>query len=296
MTDTETWLQSSSSVLLLCGCFANLFSLAAVKNSANSDIDHLGIGSPKQAYARHTNYLQHASDAFLNFLTVPLIHLQNPLLASHIQAIPIAVVVWMHVLRSISRTARLARPFLWSRLMSDYKNSMVGMAYLSSLLVFLYTTVFNFSIFFDIVHNFRDTISWMMAAQGWILPGVILLVANVALLVTIWLNGRENKRDGLVVNYGYQLRIAAYGLLTTLIFISTTTASMLAHPLHKEVLLQKNLTATGNQDTLTPLHSILLPTLLSLLNPPLCLIFPKFRRRCKELMIILQGNLASCFN
>ena len=288
MTDTETWLHSSSSVLLLCGCFANLFSLAAVKNSANSDINHLGIGSPKQAYARHTNYLQHASDAFLNLLTIPLIHLQDPLLASHIQAIPLAVVVWMHVLRSISRTARLARPFLWARLMSDYKDSMVGMAYVSALVVFLYTTVFNLSIFFDILHNFGDTVSWMVAVQGWILPGVILLVANVAFLVTIWLNGRENKRGGLVVHYGYQLRIFVYGLLAALIFISTTTVSILIFPLHKEVLLQEHLTAT-----LTPL---LLPTLLSLLNPLLCFIFPKFRSRCKELMNLLQRNLASCFN
>ena len=33
-----------------------------------------------------------------------------------------------------------------------------------------------------------------------------------------------------------------------------------------------------------------------LLNPPLCLIFPKFRRRCKDLMNLLQVNLASCLN
>ena len=90
--------------------------------------------------------------------------------------------------------------------MSDYKDSIVGMVYFSSVLVFLYTTVFNFSIFFDILHNFGDTVLWMVAVQGWILPGVILLVANVAFLVTIWLNGRENKREGLVVHYGYQLR------------------------------------------------------------------------------------------
>ena len=283
MADTETWLLWASSGLLLCGCFANLFSLAAVKNAAKADVNH-----PKRAYARHTNYLQHASDAFLNILTIPLIHLRDPLLASHIQAIPVALVIWMHVLRSVSRTARFAQPLLWSKLMSDYKDSIVVMVYFSSVLVFLYTTVFNFSIFFDILHNFGDTIWWMVAVQGWILPGVILLVANVAFLVTIWLNGRENKREGLVVHYGYQLSIAAYGFLTALIFISTTTVSILVHPLPKEVLLQEHLTAT-----LTPL---LLPTLLSLLNPLLCFIFPKFRSRCKELMNLLQRNLASCFN
>ena len=295
MADTETWLLWASSGLLLCGCFANLFSLAAVKNAAKADVNH-----PKRAYARHTNYLQHASDAFLNILTIPLIHLRDPLLASHIQAIPIALVIWMHVLRSVSRTARLAQPLLWSKLMSDYKDSIVGMVYFSSVLVFLYTTVFNFSIFFDILHSFHDASSWMMATQGWILPGVLLLVSNIALLVTIWLNGRQNKRTGLEVRYGWQLWIAGYGFLTTLIFISTTATSILAHPVHNKVLLQHHLTETRSKilTTLTPLHStLLLPTLLSLLNPLLCFIcIEKFRGDCVDLMNLLQRRLARCFN
>ena len=157
MADTEIWVLSTSSGLLLCRCFSNLFSLPAVKNAAKADLNHLGVSQPKRAYARQTNYLQHASDAFLNLLTIPLIHLQDPLLASHLQEIPIAIVVWMHVLRSINQTARLARPFLWSRLMTINKDSMVGMVYVSSLLIFLFTTVFNLCIFFDILPNYRGT-------------------------------------------------------------------------------------------------------------------------------------------
>ena len=299
MAETEVWLLSVSSGLLLCGCFANIFSLAAVKKAAKADLNHLGVSHPKRAFARHTNYLQHASDAFLNFLTIPLIHLQDPLLAYHIQAIPIAVVVWMHALRSISRTTRFARPFLWSKLMSNFKDSMVAMAYVSSLLVFLYATVSNALIYFDILHNFRETILWMMAVQGWILPGVILLVSNKALFVTIWLNERQKKRTGLVVRYGWQLWIAGYGFLTTLIFISTTAISLLAHPLHKEVALDDQLTATRNKIlvNLSPLHSILLPTVLSVLNPLLSFIcIEKFRGDCTDLMSQWQRKLTSCFN
>ena len=69
------------------------------------------VNRPHKAYVRHTNYLQNASDAFLNLLNIPLIHLKDTLLASHIQAIPIAEVVWMHILKSVSRTVVTAETF-----------------------------------------------------------------------------------------------------------------------------------------------------------------------------------------
>ena len=71
--------------------------------------------------------------------------------------------------------------------MTDNKDSMVGMVYVSSLLIFLFTTVFNLCIFFDILPNYRGTFLWVTAAQGWILPGVLLLISNITCLQnTIW--------------------------------------------------------------------------------------------------------------
>lgn len=295
--ETETWLRSASSCLLFFGVFANLFSLAAVRNAAKADINQ-----PHKAYVRHTNYMQHASDAFLNFLTIPLIHFFGPVLALHVQAIPSAVVIWMQVLRSISRTASLAGPFACFKLTSVYKGSMVTMVYISSFLVALYATTFNYIIFIHIFHDFQDKMvwmSWMMAVQGWILPGVILLFSNIAYLVAIWLNERQNKKSGLVAPSGWKLWIAAYGFLITLLFISSTAGSMLAHPIHQEVLSESNLTATSSKtlSNLTSLHSILLNTLLSILNPLLSFIcLEKYRGNCVDLMNLWQRKVINYFN
>ena len=82
---------------------------------------------------------------------------------------------------------------------------MVTMVYASSFLVALYATTFNYIIFIHIFHDFQDKMvwmSWMMAVQGWILPGVILLFSNIAYLVTLWLNERQNKKSGLVAPSG----------------------------------------------------------------------------------------------
>ena len=68
--DSNTWLLVASSVLLFLGGLSNLFCLAAVKNSAKAE-----ASQPYKAYVRHTKYLQHAVDAFLNFFTILLIHL-----------------------------------------------------------------------------------------------------------------------------------------------------------------------------------------------------------------------------
>ena len=278
LTETETWLQFASSGLLLLGVFANLFSLAVVKNAAEADVNH-----KHETYIRHTNYVRHASDAFLNLLTIPLIHLKDTLLASHVQAIPIAAVVWTHVLKSVSRTAVLANPFACFKLTSVYKKSMVGLVYASTFLVVLYTAIFNFIIFFDIFHDFRNTAPLMTAVQGWILPGAILLIFNIAYLVTVWWNERENMKTGVVARYGWKLWIAAYGFLIALLFISTTAGSILAHPVHQKLLLQ--------EDKSKILASLLLPTLLSLLNPLLqAICLEKYRQDCKDLLNLWQSG------
>ena len=278
MAETETWILLASSGLLLIGAFANLFSVAVVRNGAKADVNH-----HHKAYVRHTNYVQHASDAFLNLLTIPLIHLKDTLLASHIQAIPVAAVVWMHVLRSVSRTALLTETFVCFKLTSVYRKSMVGLVYASTFLVVLYAIIFNFIIFFDIFHNFRNTASLMLAVQGWIVPGAILLISNVAYLVAVWRNARENMRTGLVARYGWKLWIAAYGFLIALLFISTTAGSILAHPVHQKLLLL--------EDKSKILASLLLPTLLSLLNPLLqAICLEKFRRDCIDLLNLWQSG------
>ena len=124
-SSTETWLLLASIGILLIGGLANLFSLAVVKNAAKADVNR-----PHKAFIRHTNYLQHASDASLNFLTILLLlslsHFQYPLLASHLQAVPIAVVVWVHLLRSISRTASLVGPFACFKLTSVYRSAFLN--------------------------------------------------------------------------------------------------------------------------------------------------------------------------
>ena len=286
--NSESWLLLLGIGLLFIGGLANLFSLAAVKNAAKADVNR-----PHKAYVRHTNYLQHAADASLNFLTILLIlslsHFQYPLLASHIQAVPIAVVVWVHILRSISRTAILVGPFACFTLTSVYRNVMVGMAYASTFLVALYTIIFNFMITYDILHDYQDKMvwmSWMMTVQGLILPGAILLVSNLIYLVQIWLNVRENRKTGMVVRYGWKLWIAAYGFFIALLFTSTTA---LAHPMHQKLLLLDHLATAGSK--ITPLHSLLLPALLSLLNPliqAICL--EKYRGDCVDLLNLCKGN------
>ena len=180
---------------------------------------------------------------------------------------------------------------------------MVTIVYVSSFLVALYATIFNYIIFIHIFHDFQDKMvmwmSWMMAVQGWILPGVILLFSNIAYLVTLWLNERQNKKSGLVAPSGWKLWIAAYGFLITLLFISSTAGSMLAHPIHQKVLSESNLTATSSKTlaNLTPLHSILLPTLLSFLNPLLSFIcLEKYRGDCVDLMNLWQRKVIDYFN
>ena len=188
------------------------------------------------------------------------------------------------------------------KLTSVYKGSMVTMVYVSSFLVALYATTFNYIIFIHIFHDFQDKMvwmSWMMAVQGWILPGVILLFSNIAYLVAIWLNERQNKKSGLVAPSGWKLWIAAYGFLITLLFISSTAGSMLAHPIHQEVLSESNLTATSSKtlSNLTSLHSILLNTLLSILNPLLSFIcLEKYRGNCVDLMNLWQRKVINYFN
>ena len=283
------WAPLASMVLLLIGGLANLFSLVAVKNAAKDDVNR-----PHKAFIRHTNYLQHASDASLNFLTIFLIpcsHSRSPAhLASHIQAVPVAVVVWVHLLRSISQTASLVGPFPCFKLTSVYRETMVGMAYFSCFLVAFYAFIFNFNvIIFDILHGHQDEMVWMMAVQGWILPGVILFVSNVIYLVQIWLNERENRKTGMVVRYGWKLWIAVYGFLITFLFIGATAGSILAHPIHQKLLLQEELAAAGSK--ISPLHSLLLPTILSLLNPLLqAICLEKYRGDCVDLINLWKGN------
>ena len=295
--NNETWLLLASIGLLLISGLANLFSLAAVKNAAKADVNR-----PYKAFIRHTNYLQHASDASLNFSSILLIiwlsHVQNPFLASHIQAVLIAVVVWVHVLRSISRTASLVGPFACFKLTSVHRETMVGMAYFSCFLVAFYAFIFNFNvIIFDILHGHQDEMVWMMAVQGWILPGVILFVSNVIYLVQIWLNERENRKTGMVVRYGWKLWIAAYGFLITFLFIGATTGSILAHPLHQKLLLQEEVAIKIPPSQAEKLErcdlflSIFLPATLSLLNPLLqAICLEKYREDCVDLLNLLTGN------
>ena len=289
--NNETWLLLASIGLLLISGLASLFSLAAVKNAAKADVNR-----PYKAFIRHTNYLQHASDASLNFSSILLIiwlsHVQNPFLASHIQAVLIAVVVWVHVLRSISRTASLVGPFACFKLTSVHREAMVGMAYASCFLVALYAFIFNLVIIFDIFHDYQDKMvwmSWLMVVQGWILPGVILFVSNVIYLVQIGLNERENRKTGMVVRYGWKLWIAVYGFLITFLFIGATAGSILAHPMHQKLLLQEELAAAGSK--IPPLHSLLMPATLSLLNPLLqAICLEKYRGDCVDLLNLWKGN------
>ena len=101
-------------------------------------------------------------------------------------------------------------------------------------------------------------------------------------------------KNGLVVPYGWKLWIAAYSFLIALIFISTTAGSILAHPVHQEVLLQEP--KSKILASLTPLHSLLLPTLLSLLNPLLQFIcLEKYREDFMDLLNLWQRKLTSYF-
>ena len=293
------WFLLASMVLLLIGCLANLFSLVAVKNAAKDDVNR-----PHKAFIRHTNYLQHASDASLNFLTIFLIpcsHSRSPAhLASHIQAVPVAVVVWVHLLRSISQTASLVGPFPCFKLTSVYRETMVGMAYFSCFLVAFYAFIFNFNVSqqrLNISHGYQDEMVWMMAVQGWILPGVILFVSNVIYLVQIWLNERENRKTGMVVRYGWKLWIAVYGFLITFLFMGATTGSILVHPLHQKLLLQEEVAIkippshAGRLERCDLFLSIFLPATLSLLNPLLqAICLEKYRGDCADLLNLLKGN------
>ena len=279
--DSNTWLLVASSVLLFLGGLSNLFCLAAVKNSAKAEANQ-----PYKAYVRHTKYLQHAVDAFLNFFTILLIHLPYSVLTHHIQAVPAALVVWAHILRSFSRTASLAAPFAFFKLTAVYREAMVVFVYASSFFVFLYTTIFNSLIFFDILQDFQDEVvwvNWIMTIQNWILPGVILIIFNVTYLVLILLNERENRKMGMNLRYGWKLWIAVYGFSTTLIFIGANGGSIFAHPLFQKLLPEDLTIQLGTK--ITPVHALLLPTLLSLLNPLLQTIcLEKFRENCSDLL------------
>ena len=279
--DSNTWLLVASSVLLFLGGIANLFCLAAVKNSAKAEANQ-----PYKAYVRHTKYLQHAVDAFLNFFTILLIHLPYTAPAHHIQAVPAALVVWAHILRSFSRTASLAAPFAFFKLTAVYREAMVVFVYASSFFVFLYSTIFNSLIFFDVLQDFQDKMvwtTWMMTIQNWILPGVILIIFNVTYLVLILLNERENRKMGMNLRYGWKLWIAVYGFSTTLIFIGANGGSIFAHPLFQKLLPEDLTIQLGTK--ITPVHALLLPTLLSLLNPLLQTIcLEKFRENCSDLL------------
>jgi len=279
--DSNTWLLAASSVLLVLGGLANLFCLAAMKNSAKAE-----ASQPYKAYVRHTKYLQHAVDAFLNFFTILLIHLPYTVLTHHIQAVPAAVVVWAHILRSVSRTASLAAPFAFFKLTAVYREAMVVFVYASSSLVALYTTIFNSLIFFDILRDFQGKMvwtTWMMTIQNWILPGVILIIFNVTYLVLILMNERENRKMGMNLRYGWKLWIAVYGFSTTVIFIGANGGSIIAHPLSHKVLPGDLTIEVGTK--ITPLHALLLPTLLSLLNPLLqAICLEKFREDCSNLL------------
>ena len=279
--DSNTWLLVASSVLLFLGGLANLFCLAAVKNSAKAE-----ASQPYKAYVRHTKYLQHAVDAFLNLFTILLIHLPYSVLTHHIQAVPAAVVVWAHILRSVSRTASLAAPFAFFKLTAVYREAMVVFVYASSFLVALYTTIFNSLAFFDILRDFQDEmvwVTWMMTIQNWILPGVILISFNVTYLVLILLNERENRKMGMNLRYGWKLWIAVYGFSTTLIFIGSNGGFIMAHPLSQKVLPEDLTIEVGTK--ITPHYTLLLPNLLSLLNPLLQTIcLQKFREDCVDLL------------
>ena len=110
-----------------------------------------------------------------------------------------------------------------------------------------------------------------------------MIIFNVTYLILILLNERENRKMGMNLRYDWKLWIAVYGFSTTLIFIGANGGSIIAHPLSHKVLPEDLTIEVGTK--ITPLYTLLLPNLLSLLNPLLQTIcLQKFREDCVDLL------------